>query len=79
MSNPEQEFWMSFNYDHYLDQWVLKPGVAPMDILEVCRKKLEADRASVASATAGVEQACDHTYCTCESECDRCSKCGATI
>lgn len=51
MMSPEQEFWVSFGYDHELDQWMLKPGLAPMDILEVCRKKLEADHAEVLRIT----------------------------
>lgn len=71
--SPEQEFWTSFGYDHKLNQWVLKPGLEPMEILEVCRKKLEADREAVekilAKANSWHKSSCQDPECIgCEQQ-----------
>lgn len=46
--SAEQEFWNAFSYNVEANTWTLAPGLYPMDILEISRKKLGADRQAVA-------------------------------
>jgi hypothetical protein len=47
--SPEQEFWQAFAYDPGADRWLLAEGTSPMDVLDVCQRKSDADRVAVAA------------------------------